>query len=281
MNQTKKMLVAAALLSLPIVASAQTENPRGIYKMTTLIGKLGEVKAPYDQYKICTDSITLMLNVSGSSFSIANTDRMVLNYTGSEPKYENDKRTLIYDSDANHFTLKWWSTDKGHLYFPDNDWCYEKYVANQYTEVGRIACDVLTATNTAVQGNPLLGNWRILGWMDELKGAKKQLAVLRANYENSKYVGQYLTFTPEALVATNMNVRRSASGVASGGVQKCELPDKNTLKLPRETSTIKWLSKDVIALEVRNDFRIDWQILERVTDGQSLLSRIASQSLKK
>ena len=40
---------------------AQTENPRGIYKMTTLTGKQGEVKAPFEQYKICTDSVTLMV----------------------------------------------------------------------------------------------------------------------------------------------------------------------------------------------------------------------------
>jgi hypothetical protein len=37
------------------------------------------------------------------------------------------------------------------------------------------------------------------------------------------------------------------------------------------------LTKDVIALEVRIDYRIDWQILERITDGQSLMGKIASQ----
>ena len=55
------MLIAAAIISLPIVVNAQTENPRGIYKMTTLTGKKGEVNAPYEQYKICTDSGTLMV----------------------------------------------------------------------------------------------------------------------------------------------------------------------------------------------------------------------------
>ena len=60
-----KLLMAAACLSLPIVSNAQTESPRGIYKMMTLTGKQGEIKAPFDQYKICTDSVTLMLNVQG------------------------------------------------------------------------------------------------------------------------------------------------------------------------------------------------------------------------
>ena len=132
-----KLLMAAACLSLPIVSNAQTENPRGIYKMMTLTGKQGEIKAPFDQYKICTDSVTLMLNVQGTSFQIQDTDHMVFYYTGEQPKDENDKSTLIYDSNAEHFTLKWWNSGRGHLYFPDNNWCIEKYEANQYSEIGR------------------------------------------------------------------------------------------------------------------------------------------------
>ena len=83
--------------TMALWATAQTENPRGIYKMMTLTGKLGEVKSPFDQYKICTDSITLMVNVQNAFFNISNTDKHILNYTGDQPKYENDKGTLIYD----------------------------------------------------------------------------------------------------------------------------------------------------------------------------------------
>lgn len=42
-----KGIIGTGLLSLlPIFGYAQTKNPRGIYKMTTLIGKLGEMNAP-------------------------------------------------------------------------------------------------------------------------------------------------------------------------------------------------------------------------------------------
>ena len=68
------MLMAAAFFSLPKVANAQTENPRGIYKMTTLTGKMGEVKAPFEQYKICTDSVTLMVSERAAFFSISDND---------------------------------------------------------------------------------------------------------------------------------------------------------------------------------------------------------------
>ena len=49
MRNAQKMLMAAAILSLPMVMNAQTENPRGIYKMITLTGRGGEINAPWDQ----------------------------------------------------------------------------------------------------------------------------------------------------------------------------------------------------------------------------------------
>ena len=58
----KKSIFILLLSSMAMGATAQTENPRGIYKMMTLTGKVGEVKAPFEQYKICTDSITLMVS---------------------------------------------------------------------------------------------------------------------------------------------------------------------------------------------------------------------------
>ena len=61
---------------------AQTENPRGVYKLITLDGRAGLVNAPLDQYKICTDSVTLMLNVyQGNKFQIGRSDNEILNYT--------------------------------------------------------------------------------------------------------------------------------------------------------------------------------------------------------
>ena len=138
----RKNIITATLALLTMSATAQNEqareNPRGIYKMITLTGKLGEVNAPYEQYKICTDSMTLMLTMQDASFTISNNDNTVFNYTGDQPKDENDKDNLIYDSNADHFTLKWWSKYANHLHFPKNGWCIEKYEANQYTENARL-----------------------------------------------------------------------------------------------------------------------------------------------
>jgi hypothetical protein len=266
-----KLLMAAAFLLLPVMSDAQTENPRGIYKMTTLTGKQGEIKAPFDQYKICTDSVTLMLSVQGNAFQIQDTDHKVFNYTGDQPKDENDKSTLIYDSSADHFTLKWWNAGRGHLYFPDNNWCIEKYEANRYSEAGRKAFDVITATPVADKANPLLGTWRVLGDVDELRDIKKALPKMLENYESNKYYNTFYIFSPETFA---LMVRLQA-----GVVNPVEYEGKNAFKLNNHTKHVKWLTKDRIAVEEKIDYRTDWKILERVTDGQTMLGRIASQNV--
>lgn len=270
MNRITKMLMVAAFISLPFSLNAQTENPRGIYKMITLTGKVCEVKAPFDQYKICTDSVTLMLSMQNSAFTISRTDNQIFNYTGDQPRDDSDKSSLIYDSNADHFTLKWWSTTKNHLYFPENDWCIEKYEANQYSDAARLAFDALTATPFIDKNNSLFGTWRVLGDVDELRDLKRVLPLLHENYENSKYFNSFYIFAPNSFAL----VLLGRGGVAN----TIEYISKNVYKLNNnKTMSIKWLTKDRIAIEERIDYRIDWKILERVTDGQTMMSRIATQ----
>jgi hypothetical protein len=275
MNKTIQRLMAVAMLSLPLAANAQEarENPRGIYKMTTLTGKVGEILAPYDQYKVCTDSITLMVSVNNAFFSIGDNDHKVFNYTGAQPKDENDKSTLIFDSNAKHFSQKWWSQYSSHLYFPNNDWCTEKYESGKYSENGRIVFDALTGKSEIDPQNPLTGTWRIMGYMDELRNVKKEVQRLHEQYPGSKYYNSFVVFSPKNMVMV--------AGGVSGYIEKVEYDGKNAYKMGNKTYRIKWLSKDRIAIEERIDYRIDWQILERVTDEQTLLSRIASLNMPK
>lgn len=268
----KKTFITMLLATLTLGAAAQTENPRGIYKMTKLTGKLGEIKAPFDQYKICTDSVTLMVSVQNAFFAISNTDNHILNYTGDQPKSENDRGTLIYDSNADHFTLKWWSDNTNHLYFPNNDWCIEKYESGQYSEMGRIAFDALTGKSETDAKNPLTGTWRMLGYVDELSDLKKDVPELRKKYPKSKYYNSYYVMSPKNLALI--------AGGRGGGIMNVEYYSKTSFKSNNITHKVKWISKDLIAIDERQDYRIDWMILERVTDGTAPLSNIASQFLK-
>ena len=160
-------------------ASAQTDNPRGIYKLVGINGRDGRYfKEPFDQYKICTDKATLMMSISNKSFRVGNNDRRVFNYTGSEPSSADDKSTLIYDSDNSGFKLKWWSTYTNHLYFPKDDWCIEKYESGKYSDRSKILFDALTGTAEVDAKNPLNGTWRFIGYVDELRDVKKELPKL-------------------------------------------------------------------------------------------------------
>ena len=271
-NNMKKFLTIL-LAALTLGAAAQTENPRGIYKLMTLTGNLGEIKAPFDQYKICTDSITLMVSVQNAFFAISNTDNHVLNYTGDKPKSEGDKGTLIYDSNADHFTLKWWSENPNHLYFPKNDWCIEKYESGQYSEMGRIAIEALMGKAETDAKNPLTGTWRLLGYVDEPRDMKKEVvADLREKNPKSRYFNSFIVMTPQKYILITAG--------RGGGIMNVEYYGKKGFKSNNITHEVKWLTKDIIAIDERQDYRIDWMVLERVTDGHTPFTAIASQSLK-
>lgn len=269
----KSTIIVMLLAAFSFSAAAQTDNPRGIYKMTMLTGKLGEVKAPYEQYKICTDSVTLMVSGQNAFFTISDNDHKVFNYTGDQPKSESDKSPLIYDSNAQQFKLKWWSTYPSHVHFPKNDWCIEKYESGQYSEMGKVFFDALTGMPEVDASNPLNGTWRILGYVDELRDARKDLPNLREQYPKSKYFNSFAIFASK-------NITMIAKG-SGGGVDTIEYIGKKAYKAGNITHQVKWLSKDCIAIEERIDYRIDWQILERVTDGSTPLSHIASQFVSK
>jgi len=281
MKRTASILMAA-LICLPALVNAQTErttsngsqgreNPRGIYKMTTLTGKLGEVKAPLHQYKICTDSVTLMVAERDAFFSISNNDHQVFNYTGDQPKKEGDKSPLIYDSNDKQFILKWWSTYTNHIHFPKNDWCLEKYESGKYSETSKVFFDALTGKVEMDEQNPLTGTWRIFGYVDELRDVKRELPRLHEQYPNSKYFNCFMVLGSKDMVMLAVN---------GGGVDKITYNGKKSYKVGTMTHLVKWLSKDRIAVAEHIDYRIDWMIMERVTDGSTPLSHIASQYVR-
>lgn len=267
------LMAVVAMLAMPVTNKAQTENPRGIYKLMTLKGRVGEVKAPFDQYKICTDSITIMLVLAAQNnglmmFNVSHPDNETFNYTGSEPRFEGDHRTLIYDSNAEHFTEKWWSETKDHTYFPENDWCLEFYEANRYSEAARPTVEALTSTGEINAENPLLGRWRIIGWMDELTDVKKQLKDIKDAYPTGRFNGEFI-------ISSSHLIYTIVTGVSGAIIANSGSPDKNTLIQNNEKHNVKWLTKDIIAVERREDWRRDWQIMERDTDSETLLSRAA------
>lgn len=267
------LMMAVTFLSLPVVLSAQTQNPRGIYKMTTLTGKQGEIPAPFDQYKICSDSITLTLIVQDAAFQIRDTDHSALNYTGSQPKDDNDKNTLVYDSDSNGFKLKWWNAGIGHPYFTDNSWCIEKYETNKYSETAQLLLDAFTVAPSVSKENLFLGTWRVLGELDELNNAKKALPTLHEKYRKSKYLNSFFVFTQNSFIILLHG--------SNGGINPVKYApnSKKSYKWLMEVLNAKWIGKDCVAIENKQGVYTNYTILERVTDGQTMLGRIAGLNL--
>ena len=278
----KKTIVALLAASLTVGAAAQTENPRSIYKLMKVTGKMGEVKAPFDQYKVCTDSITLMVSVQREEeavFSIGDNDHKVFDYTGEEPKSADDKSTLIFDSNAEHFSMKWWSQYADHELFPNNDWCTEKYESGRYSLVGRIVFDALTGKAVVDPRNPLTGTWRIItDQAKSLDNIEKELPAFREQSQKptSAFFNSFIVMSPEHTVWI-------VAGIL-GNVERVEYGGKEAFKTSRIDSEneyqVKWLSKDRIAVR-RSTSSKNWMIMERMTDGQTPLSSIASQFVRR
>ena len=279
--KTHHILLGAILsLAFSVLCHGQ-ENPRGVYKLMMLTDKYGNpIKEPFDQYKICTDSVTLMFSVQGSRFSLGKNDAKVFNYTGEEPDANDAHATRIFDSNAEHFTQKWWSTYSNHLYFPYNDWCTEYYESGKYSQNAKLILDALMAPNASDPKNPFIGTWQMVGMMDELRNAKQQLKQLREDDRYKRGVG-YIIFTPtKAIMYSNGNRGGSIETFANRGKKEIMMAHFNSQSgfTGGHQNAITWLEKDCFAMEVQLDgFRTDYQIWERVTDSTPLFNKIASQ----
>lgn len=271
------IMATAAIAIAHTLCMAQTDNPRGVYKLTSLINKEGvTIQAPFDQYKICTDSVTLMFTMQGSGFSLGKNDSQVFNYTGEEPDANNATASRIFDSNAEHFTMKWWSTYRNHSLFPHNDWCTEFYESGKYSVNAKTILDALMSPSDSHRQNPFIGTWRFLGMMDELQDVKKQLSALRKDVEEGMDIGN-LIFTPSYAIMYSNRGRGGSIEYAGYKGKKKILMSNLQHKNIREQNFI-WLSKDCFAMEIHLDgYRTDYQIWERVPETEPLINKIASQ----
>lgn len=272
----RNLLFTLLLIAAINSTYAQTENPRGIYKLAGITGKGSRyIKEPFDQYKICTDKVTLMVSINNKSYRIVNNDRRVFNYTGSEPLSPDDKSTLIYDSDSAGFKLKWWSENTNHLIFPANDWCVETYQSGVYSKEGKVIFGALTDKSVNVKGKVLQGRWRMLGLLDELNDVKKETRRMRDEYENSRYYNRnFVVFGDKYMFETLNNGQGYYEEIEYVGNKGYRIIKDRFRDEQNEIRNVKWISKDMIAIEFKDGYHTDYQILEKIKDGSSILDHI-------
>lgn len=271
----KRMTIIAFAAFAWLGAQAQdslTENPRGVYRMTSLVGKAGRIEAPYDQYKVCTDSITLVCSVEKTgNFAISHNDKQPHNHTGRRHSNPMNREPLIYDSNDKQFTLEWWSEIPNHIHFPYNGWCTEYYRSGLYSEKAKPFFDAIMQPVEADKANELIGTWRIIGWhLDEVKGVKNMKKILEEMKQSTpSFAYTSFVFTPTHVVKVWHVHNCEAEKVSYKGKNKIVLSDGKELKVIR-------LSKDCIAYPIPNKYGNDYMVLQRDNSGQPIIGKIAS-----
>ena len=270
---TKLAIIAA--FALPQVSLAQTGNPRGIYKLMSIENSQATVTDYLDQYKVCTDSTTLNIFIDAASHFFGIYKNKIYDYTGDTPATPEDKSDLIYDSDLQHFTLKWWvpeqpaRQEQPPVFIP-NEWCIEKYQKGLFSDDGKIVFDALTQLPQADKENPLIGTWRNIGGIHSLD--EEEVARLKKGYPNSEiyYNKSFYVFTPTHWLLTNDGDK--------GLYNKITYINHDTISDNVSVAPIPlvWLSDDCVALTITNpnNNRV-YIVLERVQDRVPVLNRMA------
>ncbi len=268
----KKLFFAAlALAATSMGAYAQTENPRGVYKLTSLVDKTGtKILAFLDQYKICTDSVTLTVVINNPRFTIGTNDSGTFDYTGEAPDAHNPNASRIYDSDANHFTLKWWSENET-LYYPKKDWCTEYYSAGERSEAGKALFDALLSPAKAIDKKaPLYGNWRRIGLFDEMVDVKEAMKNIKKKGLGPYKGADIVALTPSRFIYMGGQMFNSTSDGKT-------YFETTVPKAEPKRYAAHWLSDDYVVIEIqRNQFR-DYELWGRITDDTLPLSHIAKR----
>lgn len=278
MKCLKAMIGKAAVLFLllcPMTAWGQLDmdrqDPRGVYKLMTITSYGEERPSPFDQYKICTDSISLTVVVEGDgAFMIVRNDRDILNYTGDVTEGDTDTRVRVYDSNEQEFLLKWWSTYENHSLFPNNAWVVERYRAGEYSNYGSKIFPVITKQQARDRKNDLLGEWRIIGITHDMKDMKKQV-------ERMKDENPVMTATTPMVVFTPEKFFMVLTGRGVGMMVDVKYDKKNSVTYGGKAYPIRLMGSDVMIMEAMRDTGTSYEVYERLTDGRSIVSRVAER----
>ena len=167
--------------SIARLIAGKKENPHGLYKLLRFSYENGAAdKGPHiDQYKYCTDSLTLQLQVQKDVWnttaqqqpefwmSILNQDRRPLTYTGNVA----DEDISIFDSDNRGFKLRWHNTIMNNEFMPMGQYITELYASGYKINANvRRVTDLLAMKLQQREGNRFFGCWRRVGVLTKVDG---------------------------------------------------------------------------------------------------------------
>ena len=148
-------------------------DPVGLYRMQLITYEEGGSVIPdYEQYKYCSKNVTWTLKVNRTDDGMTevlfyDNDYSVLRYTGSGPVGEDGRGFRIFNSNLEHFTLKWYNRDRYSDLFPLNTFITEIYDAKKGVNADvRTIADILESYPTLTKANQpkqLTGCWERVG----------------------------------------------------------------------------------------------------------------------
>ena len=246
----KKTLLIALLAAFALDGQAQISNPKGLYKLTEIVHQDGKrLEAPFKQYKLCQDSLSLMLEYTEPVFSslpfnftfYKSNDGKPLLYTGELSKTEN-KGLQIFDVTESTFTLRWfneWKNVNQHL-FP-----YGTNIDELYELVTDSSDNIVKALNalqmkTGTKQHRLLGAWKLRG-VQEDNIATSQYWIKRADNE------KYMVFGSNCTVSFVAN-DKFPKGNLYCHYTPCKYLGDNFVDLTEQACMVNWFDYETISI---------------------------------
>ena len=246
----KKTLLIALLAAFALDGQAQISNPKGLYKLTEIVHQDGKrLEAPFKQYKLCQDSLSLMLEYTEPVFSslpfnftfYKSNDGKPLLYTGELSKTEN-KGLQIFDVTESTFTLRWfneWKNVNQHL-FP-----YGTNIDELYELVTDSTDNIVKALNalqmkTGTKQHRLLGAWKLRG-VQEDNIATSQYWIKRADNE------KYMVFGSNCTVSFVAN-DKFPKGNLYCHYTPCKYLGDNFVDLTEQACMVNWFDYETISI---------------------------------
>ena len=171
------------LAALTIMAGnifAQTENPRGLYKLQRLGYENGrpDQVPEIEQYKYFSDYVPLTLLIMRDTpeeyaYYLKQDEPTPYNFTGDVPVGEDGRGTRIYDSNSERVTVKWYNNIRANDYglFPQNEFITEYYEAKDFEPRMRKSIEMLENKNKKPD-HRVAGCWRLLGQYETIEGER-------------------------------------------------------------------------------------------------------------
>lgn len=135
----KRLFLLIGVCLASVMANAQNVNPRGLFKWTKVSfdGNHPEVTPEFDQYKYCTDSISVQMVIRRDvttpkvdfQMSVLQNDSKPFNYTGDVPVGYDGKGSRVFDSDGKSFKFKWYNN----ILPRDKMFPYKEFVTEHYS----------------------------------------------------------------------------------------------------------------------------------------------------